>query len=241
MPLFGSSPEKPVGRRVGGREWTWSWEPEKPPRRWRLLWLLGAVALAAVLLAVGLVLGFTLSDDGDEESPAVADHDGPREGPSLVDLAEAISVSMWDGSTPDGGVFMNRCDVYLTTGRTELQHPLPDGDYLFQVTDVSGGVLLSTDETKLRQIRITDGSLRGVSGEGRHGMGGDSLGGATTVQLCPFGESPEASGAYQLWLTPIEDFRGDLETVHSSGGDFHGFMASRSLVLVFRVMPDLEE
>ncbi len=241
MPLFGAAPRKPVGRRVGGREWTWTWEPETPPRRWSLWWLLGAAAVAAVLLAVGLILGLTLSDDGGEESPAVADHGGASETPTIVDLSESISVSLWDGSTPDGGIFTYPCDVYLTTGRTEPEYSLPDGDYLFQVTDVSGRTLLSSDETKLRQVRITGGTLHGVSGEGRHGMGGDSLGGATTVQLCPFDESPDASGVYQLWLTPVEDFRGDLEAVDSGGGDFHGFGANRSLVLIFRVAPDLDE
>lgn len=238
MPWFRSTRRRPVGRRVGGREWTWTWEPERPPRRWRLWWLLGAVALAGVVVAVGLTLGFTLSDDGGEVSPPAANQDGPKEAPTLMDLAEAVSVSLWDGSVPDGGVFVNRCDVYLTTGRTELAYALPDGDYVFQVTDVSGRVVLSSDEARLRQVGIANGVLRGVSGEGRHGMGGDSLGGATTVQLCPFDESPDASGSYQLWLTPIEDFQGDLEAVGSEAGGFHGFPVNRSLVVVFRVMPE---
>jgi hypothetical protein len=262
MPWFRSAPRKPVGRRVSGREWAWTWEPEPSPGRGRRWWLLGAVALAAVVVAVGLTLGFTLSDDGGGESPpssageatateapspasegtpteapSPASEGTPTETPFFVDLAEAISVSHWDGSTPEGSLFVNRCDVYLTTGRTEATHSLPDGDYVFQVTDVSGDVLLSTDEVRLRQVQIADGVLRGVSGQGRHGMGGDGVGGATTVQLCPFDESPDASGEYRLWLTPVEDFRGDLGAVDSAAGDFHDFLVNRSLVVVFDVMP----
>ena len=249
MPWFRPAPRnKLVGRRVGGRRWTWTWEPETPPRGRRPWLLLGAAVLAGVVVAVGLTLGFTLSDDGGEgsppstevagweEAPSPASEGTPTEALSFVELAGAVSVSLWDGSAPDGGLFVNRCDVYLTTGRTEVSRPLPDGDYVFQVTDVSGRALLSTDELRLRQVRIADGVLRGVSGEGRHGMGGDGLGGTTTVQLCPFDESPDASGTYQLWLTPIEDFQGDLEAVGSEAGDFHGFLVKRSLVVVFGVM-----
>ena len=262
MPWFRPTPRKPVGRRVSGREWTWTWEAETPSGRGRPWWLLGAVALAVVVAAVGLTLGVTLSDDGGGESPpssageatpteaaslasegtpteapSPASEGTPTEAPSFVDLAEAISVSHWDGSTPEGDVFVNRCDVYLTTGPTEVTHTLPDGDYVFQVTDVTGRSLLSTDEVRLRQIQMVDGVLRGVSGQGRHGMGGDGAGGATTVQVCPFDESPDASGEYRLWVTPVEDFRGDLEAVDSAARDFHGFLANRSLVVVFDVMP----
>jgi len=42
MPLFRSRRGKPVGRRAGGQEWTWTWEPETSPRRW--WWPLGGAA-----------------------------------------------------------------------------------------------------------------------------------------------------------------------------------------------------
>jgi hypothetical protein len=215
--------------------------------------------LVGVALAVGLTLGFTLSDDGEQESPpatsvggdetpvatGVGGEEAPsatevgewNETPSHVSQTEAVFVSLWDGSAPEGGTFVNRCDAYLTTAHSEMEHPLPDGDYVFQVTDMSGRLVLSTDEVGRRQVRIVGGVLQGVSGEGRHGMGGDSLGGATTVQLYPFDESPDASGMYQLWLTPVEGFQGDLAVVDSAAGDFHGFPVDRSLLLVFRVMP----
>lgn len=248
MPWFWSTPRKPVGRRVGGREWSWTWEPERPPRPRGLSWLLGMVVLVGVALAVGLTLGFTLSDDGEQESPAATSVSGEEtppatkvgewnETPSHVSQTEAVFVSLWDGSAPEGDGFANRCDAYITTAHTEMAHPLPDGDYVFQVTDMSGNMVLSTDEVGRRQVRIVGGVLQGVSGEGRHGMGGDSLGGATTVQICPFDESPDASEMYQLWLTSVESFQGDLEAVDSAAGDFHGFLVDRSLLLVFRVTP----
>jgi hypothetical protein len=233
MPWFGDKRRIPVGRRSGQeRDWSWSWEPLGPDKAgWqRWLWVGGAVAVvAAVAVAVGLTLAFTLGgrggDSGDEEEGVLP----------YAAIAGSVSVTLHNGQTAAAVIFEDKCDAYLVVGKEGGAPRLPDGDYFFQVTTSSDKALLSSDEVRFRQFRVADGAIEGVSGQGRHAVGIDSLSGAATVQLCPFATSPDSSGVYDVWVTRVEDFQGDVEAVESPAPDLHGFLAARSASALFAV------
>jgi len=203
---------------------------ERPRWQW-WHWIIGAVVgVAAVAVAVGLTLAFTLGGLGggpsDEEEGVLP----------YAAVVGSVSVALQDGQ-PAAVIFEDKCDAYLVAGQEEGPPRLPDGDYFFQVTDISGEALLSSDEVRFRQFRVADGAIEGVSGQGSHALGIDSLSGGATVQLCPFADSPDSSGMYQVWVTRVDDFEGDVEAVDSSAGDSHGFLAARSARALFAVSP----
>jgi len=233
MRWFGDKRRVPVGRRSGlERDWSWSWEPPIPERaRWRRWpWGVGAGAAGAVAVAVGLTLAFTVGGGG---GPGAEE----EEVLPYAAVVGSVSVALHDGQPAAAVIFEDRCDAYLVAGQQEGAPWLPDGDYFFQVTSVSGEALLSSDEVRFRQVRVAGGGIEGVSGQGRHAVGIDSASGAATVQLCPFGVSPDSSGMYQVWVTRVEDFQGDVEAVESSAADCHGFLAARSARALFGVSP----
>jgi hypothetical protein len=201
--------------------------------RWqRWPWVVGAIgAVAAVAVAVGLTLAFTLGGRGGGPG---AEEEGALPYAAVVG---SVSVALHDGQLAAAVVFEDKCDVYLVAGQEEGSPRLPDGDYFFQVTNVSDEVLLSSDEVRFRQFGVVDGAIEGVSGQGKHAVGTDSLSGAATVQLCPFADSPDSSGMYEVWVTRVEDFQGDVEAVDSSAADSHGFLAARSARALFAVSP----
>jgi hypothetical protein len=224
----------PVGRRSGlERDWSWSWEPPmlERPRWQRWPWIIGAVVgVAAVAVAVGLTLAFVLG--GGDGGPS--DEEGVLPYAAIVG---SVSVALQDGQPAAAVIFEDKCEAYLVAGQEEGPPRLPDGDYFFQVTDVSGEALLSSDEVRFRQFRVADGAIEGVSGKGSHTVGGDSISGGVTLQLCPFVDSPDLSGMYEVWVTRVEDFEGDVEAVDSAAGDSHGFLAARSARALFGVSP----
>ena len=236
MPWFRDKKRIPVGRRSGlERNWDWSWEPPTPERaRWQRWWpwiVVGVAAVAAVAVAIGLTLAFVIGggDGGpsDEEEGVLP----------YAAVLGSISVALQDGQPAAAVIFEDKCDAYLVVGQEEGPPRLPDGDYFLQVTDVSGEALLSSDEVRFRQFRVADGAIEGVSGQGDHAVGSDSLSGGATVQLCPFADSPGSSGMYEVWVTRVGDFEGDVEAVDSSAGDSHGFLAARSAKALFAVSP----
>jgi len=235
MPWFRDKRRIPVGRRSGlERDWSWSWEPPVPERaRWqRWPWVVGAIAAVAAMAAgVGLTLAFTVGGLG--EGPAAEE----EEVPPYAAIAGSVSVALHDGQPAAAVIFEDECDAYLVARGQDSPPGLPDGDYFFQVTDVSGEALLSSDEVRFRQFRVADGAIEGASGQGSHAAGIDSASGGATVQLCPFGESPDSSGMYQVWVTRVEDFQGDVEAVESSAPDSHGFLDARSAKALFAVSP----
>jgi hypothetical protein len=234
MPWFRDKKRIPVGRRSGlERDWDWSWEPPTPERacwqRWP--WVVAAVVgVAAVAVAVGLTLAFVVGRDGgpsDEEEGVLP----------YAAVLGSISVALQDGQPAAAVIFEDKCDAYLVVGQEEGPPRLPDGDYFLQVTDVSGEALLSSDEVRFRQFRVADGVIGDVSGQGDHALGSDSVSGGATVQFCPFADSLDSSGMYEVWVTRVDDFEGDVEAVDSSAGDSHGFLAVRSARALFGVSP----
>jgi hypothetical protein len=234
MPWFRDKRAIPVGRRSGlERDWTWSWEPVPERARWRpWLWVVGAIAaVAAVAVAVGLTLAFTLGGLGGGPSG------GEEEVLPYAAIAGSVSVALHDGQPAAAVIFEDRCDAYLVARGQDSPPRLPDGDYFFQVTSPYDEAVLSSDEVRFRQFRVADGAIEGVSGQGRHAVGTDSLSRGATVQICPFAESADSSGMYEVWVTRVDDFQGDVEAVDSSAGDSHGFLAARSARALFAVSP----
>ncbi|MGQ9572125.1 MAG: hypothetical protein ACUVV3_02895 [Dehalococcoidia bacterium] len=187
--------------------------------------------VAAVAVVVGLTLAFALCDGDD--GPAV-DGDGVL---PYAAVGGSVSVALADGQTPKTGMFEEKCDAYLVAREQDSPLRLPDSDYFFQVTDTSGKTLLSGDEVKFRQFRVADGVIEGVSGQGRHGVGSDGVRSGATIQLCPFAESLDGSGVYQVWVTRVEDFQEDAEGMDSTAGNSHGFLVTRSARALFGVSP----
>jgi hypothetical protein len=233
MPRFGDKKRIPVGRRSGlERDWSWSWEGPARGKARRWPWLVaGIAALAAVAAAVALGLAFTVGGLGG--GPA-AEEEGVL---PYAAIAGSVTVTLDDGRPAAAVIFEDKCDAYLVARGEDSPPRLPDGDYFFQVTDVSGEALLSSDEVGLRQFRVTDGAIQGVSGQGNHAVGVDSVSGGATVQLCPFAESSDSSGTYEVWVTGVDDFKGDVEAVDSTAGDSHGFLVARSARALFGVSP----
>jgi hypothetical protein len=233
MPRFGDKKRIPVGRRSGlERDWSWSWEAPAPEKARRWPWLVGAIAaVAAAAAAVALALAFTVGGLGG--GPAAEE----EEVLPYAAIAGSVSVTLDDGQPAAAVIFEDKCDAYLVARGQDSPPHLPDGDYFFQVTDVSGEALLSSDEVGLRQFRVADGAIEGASGQGDHAVGIDSLSGGATVQLCPFADSSDSSGMYQVWVTTVDDFKGDVEAVDSIAGDSHGFLAARSARALFGVSP----
>jgi len=156
-------------------------------------------------------------------------------------LPGAIFTTLEDGSRVNANIFQAKCDVYLDGGPGPNAPAdaagLPDGDYYFQVTDPSGKILLSTDPVENRQFAVAGGIITGLSGMGNHVTGADIDNGATTIQLCPFDDTPNPGGVYKVWATPVADFAGDPTIVDNgySPGYFHGFIPAASKTDNFKV------
>ena len=177
-------------------------------------------------------------------------------------LPGAIFTTDQSGNAVNGNAhYLSKCGakgVYLDGGPGPNAPPnaasLPDGDYYFQVTDASGKTLLSTDPVRNRCISVANGVITGNCPTGTHATyveADHGSIGARTVELCakpdaPFLNSPNSSGVYKVWVTPVGDgtrkgggFLGDPTRVTNNcrnvPGCFNGFFASRSKTDTFKV------
>ena len=211
-----------VGYRGSG-QYGWRWVlldqyRKLPPRaRW-----FGLASLVAAVVAIAFAVGFALHSVRDT---------------SAAPLAGAIFTT-----TPDGGIvnenvhYQDKRDVYLDGGpgpnAPQTAAGLPDGDYVFQVTDPPGKVLLSQDASRCRVFRVADGvivsprdktngsyidhtasdachvndSPEGAAGAtGKHDTNVDADHGppAIVVQLMPFFDTPNPGGVYKAWVIPL--------------------------------------
>jgi len=146
----------------------------------------------------------------------------------------AIFTTFSDGSAVNANHFDYSTDVYLDGGpganAPARAAALPEGDYVFQVTDPSGKTLLSSDPPECRVFHIDATGL--ISGVGDpegcgHLTGVDVDHGALTVQLWPFDATPNSGGVYKVWVTPLEQF-------NAESGNF-GFTPSASKTDAFKV------
>ncbi|HVS66680.1 MAG TPA: PKD domain-containing protein, partial [Thermoanaerobaculia bacterium] len=142
--------------------------------------------------------------------------------------------------------YSNRYEVYLNGGPSGASSGLAGGDYVFQVTDPSGGALLSADPAACRIVRIEQGRIvarrdlvggllvdhagddgchldaagAGAASSTRHDSNIDPDGGRL-IQLMPFHPTPNSGGVYKAWLLPLDaylDAGGDLEDDPATGG-----------------------
>jgi hypothetical protein len=164
----------------------------------------------------------------------------------------AIFTTLPDGSAVNANIYPSKDLVYLDggpgPGAPASAAGLPDGIYVFQVTDPSGKVLLSTDAAMCRQFSVSGGLITGVVDVGgcQHATGLDIDHGATTVQLIPFLDTPNHGGVYKAWATPVAAYiagcaalgvNNGLSVVDcgSRGGNFHGFVPADSKTDNFKV------
>ena len=116
---------------------------------------------------------------------------------------------------------------------------LPNGTYVFQVTDSSGKTLLSTDIANCRQFTVSGGNITGVVVTGCQHLTGLSVDGEVTVQFMPSADTPNNGGEYKAWATPVANYLQGCDTLGvpnglfvvdcgDTGGDVHGFIPSHS-------------
>jgi hypothetical protein len=138
----------------------------------------------------------------------------------------AIFTTNATGTFVNGNVYDAPEEVYLNGGPRANQRctsaGLPDGWYIFRVTDPSGHVELTELATDDRILRVENGIVKEYPGTRNTGVGRCN---DLTVALSPFGATPNPGGEYKVWLTPI-DLLGNF--------DFH---PSNSKTDNFKVVP----
>jgi hypothetical protein len=150
-------------------------------------------------------------------------------------LSGAIFTTLPDGSEVNYNIYSDKNDVYLDggpgPGAPQTAAGLPDGRYVFQVTDPSGKTLLSTDAVQCREFDVAAGIITGVAGPCPHAFGADVDHGATTVQLMPYNDTPNPGGEYKVWVEKLATWPSQcaLSNVDCTlRGTFHGFKPSLS-------------
>lgn len=163
----------------------------------------------------------------------------------------AIFTTLPDGSEVNVNQFPSKQDVYLDggpgIGAPATAAGLDDGTYVFQVTDPSGKVLLSTDPARCRQLTVSGGVISGVVASGcAHVTGFDVDHGAVTVQLYPFDDTPNPGGVYKAWVVRVDDFLAgcaalgvanglDVVDCGRAAGNSHGFIPAHTKTDNFKV------
>jgi hypothetical protein len=127
------------------------------------------------------------------------------------------------GTVVNGNIYSSKGDVYLDGG-PQPNAPctaagLPNGDYYFQVTDPSGATLLSTDNVQDRRITVSGGLVTSVAGSViPHATGTGKCAGSISVQLLPYGDTPNPGGEYKVWVTPVSAYPCDPTTTGAGCG-----------------------
>lgn len=124
-----------------------------------------------LLALAALVLAAACSDD--DRTP-VNPEGRTAPGGAALSVADEYAGGPVHGAifttTPDGGIvnenthYTQKIEVYLDGGpRNQVKQTaagLPDGLYVFQITDPPGKVLLSEDPSKCRVVRVDDGIIK---------------------------------------------------------------------------------
>ena len=149
-------------------------------------------------------------------------------------------VTTVNASSAAASVFSNKEDVFFTAGPTAspcaFSQFVPDGRYYFQVTDLSGRRLLSSDALTERAVTVRNGVLAAYNGT-THATQSQGPCGALAVGVAPFRDAGNLVASYLLWLTPAATLVGDPTQVDPvcGSGCFHGFQPDFSLTTSFRV------
>jgi hypothetical protein len=118
---------------------------------------------------------------------------------------DALYTTTKDGTAVNANNYPTSTDVYISGGpQNKNSAGLPDGTYYFQVTDPSGGTLLSTDPAICRQLTVSGGVVTGATGPACEHTDGTSnpANGTLPVQLFPFSPTPNVGNEYKVWLIP---------------------------------------
>jgi cysteine-rich repeat protein len=152
-------------------------------------------------------------------------------------LTGAVFTTLVDGSAVDANIYDAKEDVYLDGGPPPGAPPgsaaLPEGDYVFQVTNPGGSVLLSTDPIQCRSFHVDgDGLIDAVGtvpggAACAHQTGVDLDHGSLTVQLYPYDDTPNPGGEYKVWVTAWDEY--------DPGSGKHGFIPRHSKTDNFKV------
>jgi hypothetical protein len=161
----------------------------------------------------------------------------------------AIFTTVADGSEVNFNIYPSKEAVYLDggpgPGAPQTAAGLDDGTYVFQVTDPSGKVLLSTDPAGCRLFAVANGVITSVapSGACAHVTGVDIDHNAVTVQLMPYLDTPNNGGEYKVWATLLEDYVCDLDVVDCgvSRNNKHGFVPRHSKTDNYKVRGQIGE
>jgi hypothetical protein len=160
-----------------------------------------------------------------------------------ANVSGAIFTTVANGSEVNFNIYQLKTDVYLDggpgPGAPQGAAGLPDGDYVFMVTDPSGKTLLSTDIAACRRFTVTGGIITGLVITGPtcvtpHQTGTSVDHGATTVQLMPFNDTPNKGNEYKAWATPVGNYLCPLTVVDCDSG-IHGFVHGDSKTDNFKV------
>jgi hypothetical protein len=122
---------------------------------------------------------------------------------STAYAGDAIYTTDITGTVVNQNIYTLSTDVYLSGGpQNKNSSGLADGTYYFQVTDPSGGTLLSTDIALCRQLLVSGGRVSGAAGPAcKHTNGTfDPADGTLPVQLFPFNPTANAGNQYKAWL-----------------------------------------
>jgi hypothetical protein len=146
-----------------------------------------------------------------------------------IALAAPISGAIFT-SDVDGNVNINQYeakeDVYLNGGPTNDNCDaagVDDGVYVFQITNPSGTVLLSSDDIAFREFTVTGGVI--VSSNNHPTVAGDC--GGVRVQMAPFDDTPNNGGVYKAWITRKSDYIANGNTFRQSDTKTDNFMVKQ--------------
>ena len=176
--------------------------------------------------------------------------------PALAQLPGVVTTTTESGVVQT--VFASKSDVFFTAGPTATPCAatqfVNDGQYYFQVTDLSGANLLSSDPVSERLVTVHGGVLatynghthetdsEEVSEDAETGEESEAVPvrgpcGALSVGLAPFRDAGSREASYLLWFTPVAQFTGDATQIDPVCGEgcFHGFRPEFSLTSAFRV------
>lgn len=135
-------------------------------------------------------------------------------------------------TNPQGGsqeLFASTADVHLAGGPrpgANCAAPgLPDGSYFFQVTDVSGELLLSSDDILQRVVTVQGGVITGATAGGHTTLPGPCS--SQVVALAPFAALPALDGECRVWMTRVDRY--------APGQGVHGFVPEFSKADTFKV------
>jgi hypothetical protein len=166
-------------------------------------------------------------------------------------LSGAIFTTKAGGTEVNYNIYQDKNDVYLNggpgPGAPQGAAGLPDGVYVFMVTDPSGKTLLSQDSAACRRVTVAAGIITGLvttlpncPGAGVTGLAHLTVPNSldhnkTTVQLMPYADTPNHGGEYKAWMTPVLDYLCPTLTEVDCPSGTHGFVNADSKTDNFKI------